>query len=111
MWWRKLRGRDTELNEGGKTYYNEKVKNFVDEIDLSMEDEDVKNERSFVNGLDYPFYEHPLVIKDLRKVDYIYIYIYNDRSIVGWVEQVLNWQLDKCQFLYVREKCLDFLGT
>ncbi len=79
IWCRRIRGRNTETQLGANSYYNERVKNFVEDIDLSMEDDDVKRERTFVNALDYPFYEHPLVIKDLRKV----LYINNSSRFIG----------------------------
>lgn len=41
---------------------------FENAIDMSGEDDDVKREADFVNGLQGPLHEYPLVIKNLRKV-------------------------------------------
>ena len=70
-WLKKLRKSDSNASNYVEIEENSPVprpENFSNVLDVNGEDDDVKKETEFVSKLQPPFYEYPLVIRNLRKV-------------------------------------------
>lgn len=70
-WLKKLRKSNSNSSNYVEIEENSGVarpEDFTNVLDINGEDDDVKKETEFVSKLQPPFYEYPLVIKNLRKV-------------------------------------------